>query len=377
MIDRRTVLRIGALGATGAVVTAGTGTALAASDTPDAGRLGTRQEFDWIIDCAGWGARPASGQLEPSQTPTNKIIVHHMAFPNVEDYSREQAIALARDCQDLHMDDNGWSDTGQHFTVSRGGFVLEGRHGSLEALSTGSNQVIAAHCPGENGRAIGIENEGTYVEVTPPEQQVDALVRLLVGICQQYGLYAHDIFGHWDFRDTQCPGAAFYAQFPELRRRVATDLGTPDTEIPERRWPDPWRFGDSPVVAAMQYLLSEHGYGLTPDGIYGQLTLQALQDFQQSNGLEPDPDGTCTPETWENLVTEIRPGSTGDAVSGLQFMLERKLIGQVTVTGEYDQATAAAVGELRALHGLDDGEGMNANAWCAVVGGSVRQAFVD
>ncbi|HEY6740540.1 MAG TPA: N-acetylmuramoyl-L-alanine amidase, partial [Actinopolymorphaceae bacterium] len=88
-------------------------------------------DFGRIIDCDAWGARPPSGEPSLSAIPTNKIIVHHMAFPNVTDYSREQAIALARECQDLHMDGNGWMDTGQHFTVSRGGYVLEGRHRSL------------------------------------------------------------------------------------------------------------------------------------------------------------------------------------------------------------------------------------------------------
>ncbi|MEK8105866.1 peptidoglycan recognition family protein [Micromonospora sp. M12] len=100
--------------------------------------------------------------------------------------------------------------------------------------------------PGENGRAIGIENEGTYVTETPPKALTDSLVTLCVAICRQYGLHAHDIFGHWDFRTTECPGAAFYRQFPELRRRVHAALGTKLGDVPARRWPDLWRFVNSP-----------------------------------------------------------------------------------------------------------------------------------
>nr|WP_254909649.1 peptidoglycan recognition family protein [Micromonospora sp. NBS 11-29] len=152
-LDRRTLLRAG-LGAA-AVAVVGSELAL-----PAAAQAAPGADLDWIIGCDEWAARPPSGPLSTSAIPTNKIIVHHMAFPNVTDFSEEHAKQLARDCQDLHMDGNGWSDTGQHFTVSRGGHVLEGRHGSLERLRAGDRQMIAAHCPGENGRAIGIENEG-------------------------------------------------------------------------------------------------------------------------------------------------------------------------------------------------------------------------
>src|SRR5256885_749492 len=76
---------------------------------------------------------------------TRKIVVHHTDYPNTTDYSRDQAIWLAKDIQNLHMDHNGWSDTGQHFTVSRGGYVTEGRHRSLEGLTLGTEQVQSAH----------------------------------------------------------------------------------------------------------------------------------------------------------------------------------------------------------------------------------------
>lgn len=100
--------------------------------------------------------------------------------------------------------------------------------------------------PRENGRAIGIENEGTYVTETPPQELLDSLVQLCATVGRRYGLHAHDIFGHWDFRTTACPGAAFYRQFPELRRRVFRELGTSIGDVPARRWPDLWRFVNPP-----------------------------------------------------------------------------------------------------------------------------------
>jgi hypothetical protein len=367
-LDRRTVLRAGL----GAAAIAVVGSPLA---FPTAARAAADTDLDWIISCDEWGARPPADPLSVSGIATNKIIVHHMAFPNVTDYSREQAIKLARDCQNLHMDGNGWSDTGQHFTISRGGYVMEGRHGSLERLAAGDRQMIAAHCPGENGRAIGIENEGTYVDETPPQALLDSLVRLCTTICRQYGLHAHDIFGHWDFRNTLCPGAAFYAQFPMLRRRVFRELGTSLADVPARRWPDLWRFVNSPSVRVVQHLLIHRGYALSASGTFDAATVAAVQDWQARNGIPVDVDATLTPPTWETLVPELDKHATGEPVTAVQYMLNMKGWADVTISGQFDYPTMKALQDLQRLHNLTPNGKVNASTWCALVGGVVRQSF--
>ncbi|MCX4472255.1 N-acetylmuramoyl-L-alanine amidase [Micromonospora sp. NBC_01655] len=367
-LDRRTLLRAGL----GAAAVAVVGTELA---FPAAAQAASGADVDWIIGCDEWGARPPSDPLSVSAIATNKIIVHHMAFPNVTDYSREQAVKLARDCQNLHMDGNGWSDTGQHFTVSRGGHVLEGRRGSLDRLAAGDRQMISAHCPGENGRAIGIENEGTYVTETPPQELLDSLVRLCATIGRQYGLHAHDIFGHWDFRTTACPGAAFYRQFPELRRRVFRELGTSIGDVPARRWPDLWRFVNSPTVRVAQYLLTHRGYVVPVNSTFDAATVAAVQDWQARNGIPVDVDATLTGPTWETLAPELDKHATGAPVSAVQFILNSKGYADVTVTGEFDHATMQAVQDLQRLHGLHPNGKLSTSTWCALVGGVVRQSF--
>ncbi|SDY38456.1 Peptidoglycan-binding (PGRP) domain of peptidoglycan hydrolases-containing protein [Micromonospora pattaloongensis] len=375
-LDRRTLFKAGLGAAAVAVVGSQLGAAGAAHAAPAAGlRAAPVADLDWIIDCDGWGARPPSGALQVSNTMTNKIIVHHMAFPNTTDYSREQAVKLARDCQDLHMDGNRWSDTGQHFTVSRGGYVLEGRRGSLATLRAGERQMIAAHCPGENGRAIGIESEGTYITQTPPAALLDSLTRLCVEICRQYGLHAHDIFGHWDFRATQCPGVMFYREFPALRRRVAAGLGADPADIPERRWPDIWRFVGGPVVRVAQYLLNFRGYPMPIDGVFGSATVAAVQDWQARNGLPVDVDATLTGPTWESLAPELDKDATGLPVSAAQYILNLKGYAEVAVTGAYDHPTKKAVQDLQRLHGLPPHGELDMSTWCAVTGGVVREAF--
>ncbi|WP_329138995.1 N-acetylmuramoyl-L-alanine amidase [Streptomyces sp. NBC_01476] len=367
-VDRRTLFRAGLGTAVAAVV----GTELAFAGPADAA---PSPEFPWIIDCDSWGARPPAGTIAITGNTTNKVILHHMAFPNVTDYSRDHAVQLAKDCQNLHMDTNGWADTGQHFTVSRGGYVLEGRHRSLETLDAGEHQVVAAHCPGENGNAIGIENEGTYITETPPRALLDSLVELCVAVCGKFGLKAWDIFGHWDFYTTDCPGIAFYAQFPVVRSRVLAAMGTPRADIPARRWPDIWRFVDGPVVEVAQYLLNNAGYDLATDGVFGTDMNPLVADLQTRNGIPVTPDATFDSATWEALAPALDKNATGLPVSALQFMLARKGHSEVAVTGTFDHATKKAVQDMQRLHGLTPDGKVDLSTWCAVVGGSVREAY--
>lgn len=176
-----------------------------------------------IASCATWGARDPLPLTEIT-TPPNKILVHHTATANSTDYSQAHAFALARSIQDYHMDTNGWSDSGQHFTISRGGYAMEGRHYSLSHLQSGSGMVVGAHCPGQNDQAIGIENEGTYSTVAPTTALYDQLVKMCAYICDRYKIPATEIYGHRDFRATECPGDVLYSMLPQLRLDVAAVL---------------------------------------------------------------------------------------------------------------------------------------------------------
>jgi hypothetical protein len=211
-LSRRAVLRGAVLLGTATAVPLAARPAAAAVNQPD------------ISNCATWSARPPSSPVSALQRRPNKIIVHHTAFPNSTDYSQAHAFANSRAIQDLHMDTNGWIDSGQHFTNSRGGWLTEGRHGSLYALLHGQTMVQGAHCVGQNDQAIGIENEGTYLDVQPPRALWNSLVVFCAFTCQQYGVPATEIYGHKDFNNTQCPGL-LHDRLPELRAAVAAMLG--------------------------------------------------------------------------------------------------------------------------------------------------------
>lgn len=299
-----------------------------------------------IADCAAWGARPASGPLTVLPTPPVKIIVHHTATPNVTDYSQEQAFRLARSMQNWAMDDRGWTDTGQHFTISRGAHVTEGRHSSLAELQRGTRTVESAHCTGQNTVAIGIENEGTYTSVDPRGAQYAALVDLCAHICRQYGLRAYQIYGHRDFNATECPGDRLYALLPQLRRDVAARIGG-DPAAPV--WPL-LRAGDTgDRVRALQHLLAGRGAVLTADGSFGPATEKAVRDFQGVTRATAD--GLAGNQTWHQLAAPVRRDASGEAVRAVQVLLGARGV-PVTVDGVFGPGTQAAVTTVQTGAGL-------------------------
>ncbi|MFI8344000.1 peptidoglycan recognition family protein [Streptomyces sp. NPDC085639] len=186
-----------------------------------------------IHDRTAWRARNPKGTVRRSFGRPQRLIVHHTATANTSDRSLERAYALARAIQGHHMDSFGWIDTGQHFTISRGAYVLEGRKGSLISLESAQGMVIGSHCYGQNTLAIGIETEGTYTHSAPPEEQYEALVGLCARLCRQYELPASEIYGHRDFNATLCPGDALYALLSQLR--VDVDMRLRNPELPGTR----------------------------------------------------------------------------------------------------------------------------------------------
>src|SRR5205823_1500800 len=117
------------------------------------------------------------------------------------------SFAVARAIQHAHLA-RGWADTGNHFTVSRGGLIMEGRHGSLAGARQGK-VVRGAHAGVSeiNATWFGIENEGTYTtEWLMPPQQWNALVELCAWLAFWGDFDSQIIQPHNHFRPTQCPG---------------------------------------------------------------------------------------------------------------------------------------------------------------------------
>ncbi|GAA2405971.1 peptidoglycan recognition family protein [Streptomyces glaucosporus] len=214
----RRLLLAGAAGLAAAALPGAARAGAPDTDEPEAGEPdidGTRE----------WNARPPRESVDVLPYRPSGIVVHHTASPNTSDFSRARAHAHARWVQDVHLDDNEWIDTGYHFLVSRGGWITEGRHGSLRALRGGDDFVLGAHTVGQNVRTLGIAAEGSYhTGATPPQAQWKALVALCAYACARYGVRAEQIRGHADFGGTLCPGA-LQDMLPRLRDEAAAPPG--------------------------------------------------------------------------------------------------------------------------------------------------------
>jgi hypothetical protein len=167
-----------------------------------------------------WGARGPERQLTLLRRPPRYIVVHHTSTRNATDLSAAHGFWLARAIQKAHLG-RGWPDTGQHFTISRGGHVMEGRTGSLAAAMAG-HMVVGTQVRDANEFTVGIECEGTYNTLLPPRPLLASLVTMCSWLCTRYDLDPRRaIVPHMKFNDTDCCGYRFAPTLPELRAQVA------------------------------------------------------------------------------------------------------------------------------------------------------------
>jgi N-acetylmuramoyl-L-alanine amidase/Putative peptidoglycan binding domain len=292
-----------------------------------------------IVSCDGWGARPANGPLPVYAKSPVKILVHHTATPNVANPGPDAAVTLARSIQNFHMDTRRWPDTGQHFTISRGGVLLEGRHHSLEFARVGHRQVEGAHCTGQNVVALGIENEGTYSAVDPPDKLWGRLRELCAYLCGQYGIAPTQIYGHRDFKDTACPGDRLYGALPRLRAEVAgllrrkklgkAEAASTAEAAPPTTWPLLRVADRGERVLAAQYLLRDVGVaGVVPDGRFTRALADAVRGFQAARGFRDDDTGQVTGmiggETWPALARPVRAGVGSEAARAVEALVRTR-----------------------------------------------------
>lgn len=175
--------------------------------------------LSFVIPTAGWSAR--APKQTPSITKPKFVIVHHTGVMATSHGTLLGAQNLARAIQRDHMS-RGWIDSGHNFLVTNGGFVLEGRHGSLNALRQGKC-VRSAHTVRAN-ESPGIEVEGNFSLTAVGKTQWNALVHLVSVICFLTGIDPTYIKGHRQFNATQCPGNWLYAQLGRLRADVRAEL---------------------------------------------------------------------------------------------------------------------------------------------------------
>ena len=182
-----------------------------------------------------------NGECRPRRSPSygevKLAFVHHTVTLN--DYAPDEAAGIVLAICRYHRNSNGWDDLGYNFLVDKYGTLYEGRAGGIDRA------VIGAQAQGFNAQSTGISNIGSHENVPQSEAALDAMAALIrwklplhgaatsgrVSVTSAGGssnrypagrtVSLDRISGHRDGNHTACPGAALYAQLPELRAKVA------------------------------------------------------------------------------------------------------------------------------------------------------------
>jgi hypothetical protein len=240
----------------------------------------------------------APGQCSIRTDLPRYVIIHHTDSQNPpRDPSRrtkDRAMVYARSIQNDHFR-RGWSDSGHNFLNTTGGFVLEGRTGTVDAIRRG-NCVRSAHAAQDPGKlpkgneSPGIENEGNFMTFPMGDTQWASLVALCAELCRALSIHPSNIRGHREFSNTDCPGDWLFGQLPRLRQEAAAKIGIEisPAEAFGTGTVHELAIGDfGPQVMTLQMRLL--GSGFSPgaiDGIFGENSRAAVIAFQRDHNLK-------------------------------------------------------------------------------------------
>ena len=147
----------------------------------------------WYIPRSEWAQRPITMRSIDPMGRIWRITVHHSGeAPDFKDPAED----VMRRIERAHQGKD-WACIGYHFVIARDGRIFEGRPLLYQgAHSTGDNNI----------GNIGICLLGDFDQQVPSKTQRENLIDLLDRLCRRYGI-AHDkVYGHRDFRSTECPG---------------------------------------------------------------------------------------------------------------------------------------------------------------------------
>jgi hypothetical protein len=264
---------------------------------------------------AQWGASQCPPRSAPDYGEVRTVHVHHTVSLN--DYTPAEAPGIVLAVCRYHRNSNGWNDIGYNALVDKYGTLYEGRAGGLDQA------VVGAQAQGFNSVSAGIANIGDHTSLPQTPEALSALAsyirwKLTVhgqplagpvtvtsagGSASRYGAGARvtleRVIGHRDTGRTACPGAALYAQLPELRSLVETGAVAPfqsfATRLTAGLADDSIDFGEpAPVSGA---LVDPNGLPLAGE----LLELQVASDgsWRTARRVTTGPDGV--------FFTELKP----------------------------------------------------------------------
>lgn len=141
---------------------------------------------------------------------------HHTYIPSYIHFKGNNHFDLQKSMKNTHINQNGWADIGQHFSVFPDGSILTGR----------SIEKSPACIYGNNANSICIENIGNFDsgqdEMT--NEQKEAIVQVTAALCSKFSLSPNTnkiVYHHWfnlatgernngTKNNKSCPGTNFF-----------------------------------------------------------------------------------------------------------------------------------------------------------------------
>lgn len=141
---------------------------------------------------------------------------------------------------------------------------------------------------------------------------------------------------------------------------------------PIQPWPLVKNGSTGHPVRTLQHLLAARSHPVVVDGAFGPATEAAVRAFQHDKHLAVD--GVVGPRTWAAIVVQVKRGSTGPAVKGVQEEFAfRDLSGDpsraIAIDGIFGPVTESSVKGFQSALGLTVDGIVGQVTWRALVSG--------
>lgn len=147
--------------------------------------------------------------LDPRVVHDNEAIEWQGALIH---HSATSSTTTAKSIRDYHVKERGWLDVGYH------GLIEMTLAGGFRFVAGRSLSVAGSHCPGKNKTHLGLCLIGNFMHGTPPIAQLEVAAEVLAEWCVAFDFGPEEIYPHFAFRQTECPGTV---DILGLRERVA------------------------------------------------------------------------------------------------------------------------------------------------------------
>ncbi len=168
-----------------------------------------------IVSRAEWQAKPALPGMRP-QTP-NAIILHHtgeMMRPKTTLEAKLRGLqAFSQKPAQMSPGHTkpAWGDVPYHYYIDAAGRIGEGRDIRLAGDTNTGYDTLGY---------VQVVVEGNFDKEQPTPAQIEATRKLVVWLMLVWNVTPEKVSTHKDHGQTACPGRAFLAALPELKRSM-------------------------------------------------------------------------------------------------------------------------------------------------------------